>query len=328
MMRLQHMPWHAGELERSLQETGQISAETYAFIEEKVLPGLGWPSFSELLRDSSTRRTKPPFIYIDVFPALACQAAGGDSQRAIPLAAAWLLYIIAGRIFDDQQDGEGRKQPWPAAGTAKAISLGLFSLGAANAALSHLQVEPQTMSDILCAFGNVLSLSAYAQTTELNLSKLTVENYFAHIASKTGIVFATGAWSGARAANPRAADSIIDALYNFGMNLGMAIQIADDCEDLGTSDLHRQHFTLPVAYAISQKHHPRHSSLISMLESDSHENWVEGVVSLLAEMDAINWSLRVATIYRARALAALEPLPQDNLAALIAYATGTRNAAD
>ena len=303
-------------------QASRLSAETYTFIEEQLLPSLDWPTFSDLLKESREKWSKTPFVNTDIFPALACQAAGGDPLRAVPLAAAWLLNILAGRIFDDQQDNEGGEQPWMRGGAAAATSFGLFALGAANAALSQLEVERQTLADIFRAFGNILALSAKAQTAKLDLNGLTVERYFAHIVAKTGIVFATAAWAGAQVAEPGASDATIDALYNFGMNLGMAIQIADDCEDLGTSDLCRRHFTLPVAFALSQQNHPRHPSLVALLENGSRENWVEDVISLLTAMGAIDWSLRVATIYRTRALAALEPLPQGNPAALIAYATG------
>src|SRR5690606_34928640 len=111
-----------------------------------------------------------------------------------------------------------------------------------------------------------------------------------------------------------------DALYHFGMNLGIAIQIADDCQDIGAADLHRHHHTLPVIYALSQNDHHAHPSLVSLLENQSNEQWVGEVMHKLREMSAIDWSLRLATVYRARALSALEVLPQYNLAPLIAFA--------
>lgn len=43
---------------------------------------------------------------------------------------------------------------------------------------------------------------------------------------------------------------------------------------------------------------------------------------LLEEMGAFEWAMNVAALYRSRALAALELLPQEDAQALIAYATG------
>lgn len=315
---LKSPPFHAGRL----------AAETYTFIEKQILPGPNWPVFDNLLRDSREKWSRPPFVHTDVFPALVCQAAGGDPFRAVPLAAAWLLYTLAGRIFDDLQDDEGEEQPWIRQGAASSVSIGLFAVGAANAALSQLLVDRQTLSDVLSAFGNVLALAAKAQTTKLSLKGLTVERYFAHIAAKTGIVFATGAWAGARVAEPAASTIITNALYDFGMNLGMAIQIADDCEDLGPSDLHHRNFTLPVIFALSQEGHRQHPTLKSLLENRPGENWVEDTVGVLTEMGAIEWSLRVATAYRAKAMVALEPLSQDSIAALIAFAEGSLDTSD
>jgi geranylgeranyl diphosphate synthase type I len=289
----------------------QLWEETYGFIEKQILPGLEWPAFQDLLKHVKERRKEPWFISTDVFPALACQAAGGDPRQAVPLSAAWLLNILAGRIFDDQQDGEGEQQAWLTARAIDSTSVGLFALGAANAALSYLHVERDSLSDIICAFGNIVSLSARAQIDKLDLKGLTLERYLANIAAKTGIVFATGAWTGARTAKNGASELALQALHDYGMNLGMAIQIADDCADLQEGDLSRQHFTLPVVYALNQIDHPRHPQLISLLEKGAGQ-----------EMGALEWAVNVASLYRAKALAALEPLPRENVKELTAYATG------
>lgn len=306
------------------RETVQVQAERLAaevsrFIEAEVLADLDWVVFADLLKECEEKWSKPPAVYTNVFPALACDAAGGEPLRAVPLAAAWMLKTLAGRIFDDWQDGEGDQQPWMKGGAAEAMSIGLFALGAANSALSRLEVERQTLSDIVLAFGNILALSAKAQRSRLDVHGLTVEQYFGHIAGKTGVVFATAAWAGARIAESD--ETVVGALYDFGMNLGMAIQITDDCEDLPL-DLRRQHLTLPVAFGLSQTEHSRHSSLVSLLSSRSDENWVEDVMVELVEMDAIEWSMRVASVYQARALTVLEALPQESAMPLSVLVSG------
>lgn len=307
-------------LESVQAQAEQLAAEIYAYIDHEVLHDLNWPIFVDLLRDDREKWSKPPGVYTNIFPALSCEAAGGDPLRAVPLAAAWLLNVLAGRIFDDWQDGEGDQQPWMKGGAAEATSIGLFALGAANSALSHLQVERETLSDIVRAFGNILALSAKAQRSGLDVHSLTVEKYFAHIAGKTGVVFATAAWAGARIAESD--ETVVGTLYAFGMNLGMAIQIVDDCEDLA-SDLRRQHLTLPVAFGLNQTEHSRHSSLVSLLNSRSHESWVDDVTVELEEMDAIEWSMRVASVYQARALTALEALPQESAIPLNVLVSGS-----
>lgn len=311
-----------GELKALETLAGQLSAEVYEFIEREILPDLDWRIFDNVLRYSRDQWAKPPFFYTDVSPALACHAAGGDPFHAVPLAAAWLLNTLAGRILDDWQDNEGAQRPWMNGGTVSAVPIGLFAIGAANSAFSHLQVEHQTQSEIFRAFGNILALSARAQSADLNLHNLTVERYFAHIAGKTSVVFATAAWAGALAAESRALHAAAEALYDFGLNLGMAIQIADDCDDLASTDLRRHHLTLPVIYALSQKQHAQHTSLVALLNNRSHENRVEDVMAILTEMGALEWSMRVGAVYRARALAALEALPPENRAPLSMLVVG------
>lgn len=262
-------------------QVAQLWEETCAFIEKQVLPGLDWPAFQDLLHHIKESRKEASLLSTDMFPALACQAAGGDPRRAVPLSAAWFLNILAGRIFDDQQDGEGKQQVWLSARAIDSTSVGLFALGAANAALSHLQVGRNTLSDILCAFGNIMALSARAQTDRLGLDGTTIERYLANIAAKTGIVYATAAWAGARTAEEYALEPTLRAMYDFGMNLGMAIQIADDCTDLRDTDLSRQHFTLPVVFALNKVDHPLHPPLVSLLRKGTGRHWEEDIVSCL-----------------------------------------------
>src|SRR5205807_4003838 len=84
--------------------------------------------------------------------------------------------------------------------------------------------------------------------------KLEVEDYLKIVEKKTGSLFATAAELGATISE--AEPSVIETFKNFGMRVGMAYQIYDDCLDiagnesatgktLGT-DLRKGKFTLPM----------------------------------------------------------------------------------
>lgn len=295
--------------------------ETHAFIEEHVLPDLGWPAFEAILRALRQRRIASPGMYTDLFPTLACVAAGGEVARAIPLSASWLLYVLAARIFDDHQDEEGENQPWSGTGR-EALGVGLFALGAAQSALFRLEADLETLRQIGEAYGNVLAMAARAQSKGNASSGVSVEQYFTNMAAKTGIVFATAAWSGARVSTLTPSDLVLDSLYNYGLNVGMTIQITDDCRDLAADDLKRGDFTLPVIYALAQREHPCQPQLAQLMAQAGESEHTEAIIEILEEMGAINWSRRVASVYRSRALAALEPLDRERTIYLEEYVSG------
>jgi geranylgeranyl pyrophosphate synthase len=298
----------------------ELFESVYDFIESTILPPLHWNKFSDILVDYRHKRTTSPHAYVDVLPLLTCVAAGGQSKKAVPLAAAWSLYILAARIFDDQQDDEGVEHAWNEGGIKEALPIGLYALGAANASLSHLTAEEGKQAAILSAFGNTLALSAKAQSERPTVDDLTVEWYFQILAAKTGLIFATGSWAGAFISAESPDPAIVNSLYQYGLNTGMAAQITDDCYDLADTDLPNNSLSLPIIYALSQKKHDKYPTLFSSLrELGKKPDRIKVIMKCLQEMKAVEWSLKVAKIYESQALAALEPLPKEKVYPLIHY---------
>ncbi|MCP5097297.1 MAG: hypothetical protein GY943_17260, partial [Chloroflexi bacterium] len=220
-----------------------LFCEIYDFIQQIVLPPFDWPEFEKRITNYRRKRGNAGH-YVDIFPALAAVAAGGDAQQAIPLAAAWTLFMFAARVFDDLLDDEGHEHEWWQGETAVSTT-GMFAIGAANVALSYIDDCTQ-QRDIAEAFNKLLALAAKAEGKRPFVQQASLEQYFIDIASKTGLVFATGAWSGGVIAG--ASESTLNALYQFGLNLGMMEQIVDDCQDV-LVDAQNGVWTLPVLYA-------------------------------------------------------------------------------
>jgi geranylgeranyl pyrophosphate synthase len=305
---------------------GSVSAlftSVYDFIESELVPSLSRPQFTVSLGEYRAGRAETVYAYVDTLPALTCAAAGGSTDKAIPLAAAWVFYLLASQLFDDLQDGDGQDRPWGRGSAQATLSMGLFALGAAETALSHLGADANTLSEILAAFGKTMALAAGAQSQTIALAELTVDKYFRILAAKAGLIFATGTWSGTRLAGTAADPDVLNAIYQYGLNVGIAGQIADDCFDLGRGDLTSHVFTLPVIYALSQKQHPAYPTLVKLLGARANEtaDWAAEVFDILHEFGAVAWSLQVARVYSEQALAALAPLPEERVRPLVAYAT-------
>lgn len=220
------------------------------FISREILPPLEWPLFSNAFSAYLKRRQETPSSYVDLFPTLTCIAAGGVPEEAIPVTAAWTLFVLAARLFDDLADGQQLAPEWSQFGPATNSSMALFALGAANSALA-LTNSGTTCKEVTLAFNQALALASKSQQLEMDTREFSIEQYLGTIASKTGFIFAVGAWAGGMVATEKPRPTTVKALHDYGLNIGIMDQIVDDCQDLA-ADLAQGIWTLPVFYALSQ----------------------------------------------------------------------------
>jgi geranylgeranyl pyrophosphate synthase len=285
----------------------------YQFINDELLALWDWPECEAILANRQQIRSCNASAWVDVLPSLACAACGGDSERSIPLSAAWSLYMLAGRIVDDIHDDEGKEHLWNADGLKQSLPTALFVMGLAHTALARLKPPDQVNSDIFDAYGRVLSAAARAQRERhyLSLDSLSVESYFNSLVSRTAVAFATAAWSGSKLAS--ACPEVLEALYQYGLAVGIAIQIEDDCADIVRSDLLAGIYTLPVIYGLSQTEHRSHSDLVAQLSTPNKlsTSQVDNIAAILTHMNAFAWTRQMAGIYRVKAAETLAALPSE-----------------
>jgi len=175
-------------------------------------------------------------------------------------------------------------------------------------ALADMEVSGSTLSDILYAMGQVTVLGCQSQAEELTHRQLwSREQYFKYIAGKSAAIIATGAWLGGRLATD--GESVLSALKSFGLMLGMAMQIGDDCQDL-EEDLEQGLYTLPVIEAVAMDTHPRQAELQALLEQPTLSLVDRRKISaLLHEMEAIAICQRLIQVYQAQAASVFTILP-------------------
>jgi geranylgeranyl pyrophosphate synthase len=294
------------------------------FIAVEIFPAIQWPEIeSHLLYwvEAHDRSGN----YIELLPACTCEAAGGDVRHAIPLAGFWMLSMLAARILDDIQDGEGKDEPWNRQGPAVALSAAITLLSAAQICLSRIEPhDGQLMSDLLARLGSGAALAAKAQSVS-NSRLVSTEDYLRRIIATSGLVFSTIAWAGGRLSTTD--ESLLQRLQGFGYNLGMRDAIRSDCRDLAgrngrPGDLRAGTYTLPVVYAASLTDHPSHSELMCLLQDNRlAADQVERIVAMLDDVDAISWSLGMAEEYHRQAVNILDSLPEDRVQGLRIYVT-------
>ena len=290
------------------------------FINHTLLAPLAWSDFSELFNHYLVRRQKVASSSIDLFPTLTCLAAGGRSENAIQVTAAWLLFVLSARMFDDLADEQKLAREWAHLDRVSMMSMALFAQGAANIALAMLP-SGYACKEISLAFNQALAMAAKAQQQETQNQEFSIEQDLGVIATKTGFIFAVGAWAGGIVAAESPCPTTVKALHTFGLNVGIMDQLVDDCQDLA-ADLAKGIWTLPVFYAISQatKEESTHLRKFLGAAKGGDEEAVETAVAQISAYDAIPWCLTVVAAYQQRALEAIQTLSSQNRSYLINYA--------
>jgi geranylgeranyl pyrophosphate synthase len=144
----------------------------------------------------------------------------------------------------------------------------------------------------------------------------SLEAYFKHIIAKAGILVAAVAYAGARTHTDNA--EVLQGMHNFGLNLGILMQLNDDLRDLSTSsivnDLHAGYYSLPVLQALTQTEHPHQVRLQHLLADESlTTEEVTEIVNILVDMGSFSFANAMARVYRQKALQCLDSFPAENV---------------
>jgi geranylgeranyl pyrophosphate synthase len=239
----------------------------------------------------------------DLLPLLVYVAISGQNyDKAIPLTASWALYLAASHMVDKVQDERSFER----------LNDGVMALGAANVALSRLDSDLDTLSDLLDALGRITALGASAQRDEFERGHIwSRKEYLRNVIGKAAAIISTGSWIGGRLATDE--EKPLTILKEFGLALGMSIQLSDDYLDL-EEDLAHGTLTLPVIVGLASSDHPRHPELQRLIsQKPLPEPHRQLIVEILENMGTIKACRRMARAYQIQAAAVFEIFP--NLAA-------------
>ena len=206
---------------------------------------------------------------------LAGGATGEINSGHVDLAIIVELIHLATLVHDDIMDEAERRRAQPTinARWGNSLSVLLGDCLFAHALDLSTNFENADISRAIARTAREICSGEMIQTQRRFDLKLEVDDYLQIVEKKTGSLFATAAELGATIseADPRA----IEMLKTFGLRIGMAYQIYDDCLDIaGTesstgktlgTDLRKGKFTLPVLIFLrsaSEFERERYCSLI------------------------------------------------------------------
>ena len=187
---------------------------------------------------------------------LAGGASGNINSNHVDLAVIVELIHIATLVHDDVMDEAERRRAQPTAnarwGNSLSVLLGdcLF----AHALTLSTNFENADISRAIARTAGTVCSGEMIQTQRRFDLNLTVQDYLRIVEMKTGSLFSTAAELAALISE--AEPNVIETFKNFGIQVGTAYQIYDDCVDLAGSesatgktlgtDLRKGKFTMPV----------------------------------------------------------------------------------
>ncbi len=261
--------------------------------------------YIDYICNTSGKRIRPALA------ALTGGACGGVTNDHIKIGVILELIHMATLVHDDIIDGASTRRKLPTAnakwGNGLAVLLG-------DALFSHaLMLATEFDSIEICRKVGQASRDVcegeVMQTQRRFDSTLTKSDYFTIIEKKTGALFAAAAGISATLSGKDLA--VEQKLHNYGMKLGSAYQVYDDCLDLvGTeasvgktlgTDLEKGKLTLPMFLLLEQANSEQISVINARIEKQENldfkglmgeDLYVQAIEDSLATAEALNKEAR------------------------------------
>ncbi len=243
-----------------------------------------------------------------------------DQTHLLPMAASVELMHTATLVHDDAIDRSEMRRGKPTIyklwGEEPAILLGDYLFAKAGEFVSDTG-NPR----VIKLFSQTLATISSGELNQFfgafNLEQ-TREQYFQKIYRKTASLFSLATESGAILSG--APDAAVEALREYGHNLGIAFQIVDDIldfigteEELGKpvgSDLSQGTLTLPAMLLLER--HPEDNPVRQVFEKRDAEKNVRRAVELIRNSSIVDDCYAVASDYCRQARENLKHLPDSS----------------
>lgn len=236
---------------------------------------------------------------------------------AIPITAAWQFIRLAAKLFDDVEDGESGDR------SAEFTNLATGYLFAAHTALEKLPeygIPWEPYQRLKNEFNRACLETCAGQEVDLSTrwdrAVPTPDDWLDVARAKSGVLFAWASWTGALIAG--ASKAVQDALWEYGLHLGILVQIADDYNGIWSSpsqsDLSAQRVTLPVSYALFVANNDEHETLISVIR-EANQGQPDALAkerNLLTILGAQKFMLAAAQVQRQAAIEAINRIGLSN----------------
>ena len=253
---------------------------------------------------------------------LAARACVPDTEELnkefIDLAAIIEFIHTATLLHDDVVDESSQRRGKDTAnevwGNAASVLVGDFLYSRSFQMM--VDVGSMRVMEILSQTTNQIAEGEVMQLLNIGAAETTEEQYFSTIKNKTAILFASAAQLAA--VQFQQSQKVETALYDYGLNLGIAFQLCDDvldyvadAETMGKNvgdDLAEGKPTLPIINAIERATGEDKQILIDAIDN-ADRNKLESVLSIIESTGSMGYTTRQAKEHAQKAKACLASLP-------------------
>lgn len=275
------------------------------------------------------KRMRPLFLL------LSADLCGYRETNRVTLAAIIEAIHTASLLHDDVIDGAETRRGNPAAhavwGNQIVILVGDFLYS--KALKTAVSQKNQKIMESLSEATTKMTEGEILQLNKIGDPEITREDYFEIIAAKTGVLISAACRIGAILA--KLPEKEERALAKFGMNTGIAFQLADDIldyvakqDDLGKKlgkDLEEGKITMPLIHLLKTASDAERDEILDIIrEREKNKSGLERIMELLSKYNAIEESLKTAHTLVKEAKSELDIFPdsseKESLLAMAEYA--------
>ena len=313
--------------ETPVQRLSTILKDDMRAVNEQIIKNMDSPvpmipQLASYLIASGGKRIRPLLT-------LACTSIyAGEMERSHILAASVEFIHSATLLHDDVVDESNMRRGQETAnlifGNQASVLVGdflfsrAFQLMVSDGSLDVLRILSDASAII--AQGEVMQLAA---TGNINTS---MEDYITVIKAKTAALFAAACEVGPVIAKSEISDAL--AMAEYGLNLGIAFQIADDAldytadqeklgKDLG-NDFREGKLTAPVILSLEKASaEEKEFWLKTMTNQEQDKDDLNRAIEIITRHDGIDRSLELARNYGQKAREALAEAPDHPLRAML-----------
>ncbi len=240
-----------------------------------------------------------------------------QQDKAIALAAAVEMLHTATLVHDDLIDGALIRRSSPTLNAIWSPGATVLTGDFLFAWAANLAAQTENVR-VMRIFSQTLMIICGGELRQLfrrPWREQTRQDYDRRIYAKTASLFAAA--TKAAAVLGGASESQVNALHEYGHQLGMAFQIVDDVLDfVGSSqeigkpvgsDMRQGIATLPTLYYLAR--HPDDDLLAQVLDNRADNGVVETLIARIRQAGAVDAAMRDARAYVQRAQIALDDFP-------------------
>ena len=262
------------------------------------------------------KRIRPSLVLLT---AKACGAVNESSYRGAALVE--ILHtatLIHDDVVDDADTRRGLASVNAVWKNKIAVLMGDYML--AKGLLLSLDNDDFAFLKIISDSVRRMSEAEILQIAKSRQLDTDEETYLKIISDKTASLISTCCQIGA-ASVTRDVD-VLNSMRNFGENIGMVFQIRDDLLDYTGRrsitgkptglDVKEKKLTLPLIYSFTQAPKNRSKTILSIIRNGARRNDLKQVVEFAHEFGGIDYTIKKAEMYSARALESLAVLPSSS----------------